>query len=203
MRSMAVRQALKSSADDVLQHLAVKRQIGHELAQLGILVLKLLQTPHLKWRHAVVLLLPVEIRRLADPSPPADIGDGNPVSALLENERLLRVRELRSPHRTRPPQPRETGPKTLTQNAPVSREQTSFQVHIRALAARGTPIVSYQVRLRGRHHRQRIFELTTIPRASCRTIVEQPCAVARHTEGYRDASHMDLTGPLISQKRDR
>ena len=44
-------------------------------------------------------LLPIEIGRLANPSLPADVGDGNPVSALSEYERLLRVRKLRGFHR--------------------------------------------------------------------------------------------------------
>ena len=43
------------------------RQIGHEALQLRVLVLKLLQAPHLRRRHAVELLLPVQIGGLADP----------------------------------------------------------------------------------------------------------------------------------------
>lgn len=49
------------SAEDVLEHLGVKRQVGHQLAQLGVLVLELLQPPHLGRRQPVVLPIPVEV----------------------------------------------------------------------------------------------------------------------------------------------
>lgn len=44
-------QASELSPDDVLQHLTIQREIGDELPELGVLVLELLQTPHLRWRH--------------------------------------------------------------------------------------------------------------------------------------------------------
>ncbi len=46
------------------------------------------------WRHAVMFLLPVEVRRVADPVLPADIRHGYSVHATLQNECLLRLREL-------------------------------------------------------------------------------------------------------------
>ena len=53
-----------------------------------------------RWRrHSIVLLLPVEVGRLAYPSLPADILDRNAVRSLLQNKCLLCVRELRFLHR--------------------------------------------------------------------------------------------------------
>jgi putative transposase len=46
---------------------------------------------HVRWQHAVVFLLPVEVGRLADPGPAADVRNGNAVRALLQDGRLLRV----------------------------------------------------------------------------------------------------------------
>jgi hypothetical protein len=57
---------LKFLASDVLQHLAVERQVGDEFAQLGVLALEQLQPPHLCRHQSVVLFLPVEIGRLAE-----------------------------------------------------------------------------------------------------------------------------------------
>ena len=67
-RARACDQASELSADDVLQHLPVQREIGDELAQLRILVIELLQPAHLGWQQPLVLLLPIEIPRLADPA---------------------------------------------------------------------------------------------------------------------------------------
>ncbi|MGF7055733.1 hypothetical protein GGC47_004946 [Bosea sp. OAE752] len=64
-----------------------------------ILVLELLQPAHLSRQKPLVLLLPIEIGRLADPGPPADLRHRNPVHTLLQDERLLRVRKLRVLHR--------------------------------------------------------------------------------------------------------
>ena len=47
----------------------------------GVLVLELLQPPHLGRQQPVILLLPIEIRRLADPSLAADLGDRHAVVA--------------------------------------------------------------------------------------------------------------------------
>lgn len=53
------------------------------------------QPPHLGRRRPIVLPLPIEIRRLAYPSFPADIRHRHSVSSLLQNERLLSVRKSR------------------------------------------------------------------------------------------------------------
>jgi len=50
-----------ASADHVLQHLAVEAEVGNQLPQLRVLVLELLQPPHLRRRHALELLLPIEV----------------------------------------------------------------------------------------------------------------------------------------------
>jgi hypothetical protein len=51
----ACEQALQFSADDVLKHLTIQRQVRDDLLQLRVLVLKLFQPPHLRRLHAVVL----------------------------------------------------------------------------------------------------------------------------------------------------
>ena len=45
----------KFSAQNVLQHLLIKGEIGHNLPQFRILVLKLLQTAHLRREQSVIL----------------------------------------------------------------------------------------------------------------------------------------------------
>src|SRR3954452_23355921 len=47
-------QASELSADHVLKHLAIKRQVGNNLLQLRVLIFKLLQPPHLRRLHAIV-----------------------------------------------------------------------------------------------------------------------------------------------------
>src|SRR4051794_2490376 len=51
-------QTSELSADHVLKHLAIKRQVGNNLLQLRVLIFKLLQPPHLRRLHAIVALLP-------------------------------------------------------------------------------------------------------------------------------------------------
>ena len=53
---------------------------------------KLLQPLHLRLQQAVVLLLPIEVRRLTDPGSPIDLRNRHSVRALLQNERLPGVR---------------------------------------------------------------------------------------------------------------
>jgi hypothetical protein len=49
-----------------LRYILVEARIGHRLPQLAVLILQLLETPHLGRQQAIVLLLPVEVRRMAD-----------------------------------------------------------------------------------------------------------------------------------------
>jgi len=56
------------SADDVLQHLLVERQVDDDLLQPAVLFLKLTQSLHLRRHQAGVLLPPIVVRRLADPA---------------------------------------------------------------------------------------------------------------------------------------
>jgi hypothetical protein len=85
-------QALKFSANDVLQHFTVKGKIRNQLTPLAILILKPFQTSHLQWLKTIVFLFPIEVGRLADPSVAADIRHRHTSVALLQNERLLCVR---------------------------------------------------------------------------------------------------------------
>src|SRR6476661_8816276 len=81
-------QASEFSPDHVLQHRLVETEVGHNLAQLRVLVLELPQPTHLRRQQPVVPLLPVEVRRLADPRLAADLGHSHPVMTLLQDERL-------------------------------------------------------------------------------------------------------------------
>src|SRR3546814_10509132 len=59
--------ASELSFDDILQHLAIERQIGNDLLEPAVLIIQLAQPPHLRWPQPRVLLLPVEVGRLTDP----------------------------------------------------------------------------------------------------------------------------------------
>src|SRR2546423_10416969 len=87
----AAGQASELSANGVLQHLLVERQVGYDPLQLAVLILELLQTTHLGRQQTVVLLFPIEVGRLADSSLAADIRHRHAVRSLLENKRLLGV----------------------------------------------------------------------------------------------------------------
>ena len=87
-------QDTKPSLDAVLQHLFVEREVHHDLLKPGILVLQLAQSPHLRQHHARVLFLPIEIRRLTDPSLAADLRHWRSVFHRPNDERLLRVSGL-------------------------------------------------------------------------------------------------------------
>jgi hypothetical protein len=63
------------SADDVLQHLAIQRQVRHDLLQLRALVLKLLQPLHFRRHQPTELLAPDVIGRFANPRLPANLSD--------------------------------------------------------------------------------------------------------------------------------
>jgi hypothetical protein len=91
-------QASELSADHVLQHFPVERQLRDDLLQPRILVRESLQPPHLVRQQPAVSLLPVEVSRLADPRLAADLGNRSAFLALLQDERLLRFRELRCLH---------------------------------------------------------------------------------------------------------
>lgn len=56
------------SADDILKHFPVQRQIGDDLLQPGILIFQSFEPPHLVRQQARILLAPIEIRRLAIPA---------------------------------------------------------------------------------------------------------------------------------------
>lgn len=78
--------------------------IGDQLLQLAVLLLELLQPAHLG-RQQTVLLLPIDLGRLADPGFAADLRHRTPVAALLQDERLLRPKTSR-PSRRRSSHPR-------------------------------------------------------------------------------------------------
>jgi hypothetical protein len=86
------------SADYVLKHLTVQRQVRRDLLQLRVLILELFQPPHLRRLHPVILFLPIEIGRRADPSLPEDVGDGNP-SAPCRRMNAFCATETRCFHR--------------------------------------------------------------------------------------------------------
>src|SRR5262244_659148 len=68
-------QASKLSADYVLQHLLVERQVSHDLLQLAVLLLELTQSLHLRRHQPAVLLTPIVVGRLADPRLATDLTD--------------------------------------------------------------------------------------------------------------------------------
>jgi hypothetical protein len=77
-------------------------QIGDNLLQPGILIFETLQSRHLVGQQTRILLTPIELRRLADPGLLASLRHRHTVVALLQNKRLLGVRELRCLHASAP-----------------------------------------------------------------------------------------------------
>ena len=69
----AARQASKLSADDILQHRFVDRQIGHDLLQLPVLLFVLAQLLHLGGQQAAVFIGLIIKGRFADTSLAADL----------------------------------------------------------------------------------------------------------------------------------
>ena len=76
-----------------LEGTIVLRQFGHDLLQPTVLILKGLQPTHFVWQQPAVSLLPVEVSRLTDPRLAADLRDRRAFLALLQDKRLLRLRE--------------------------------------------------------------------------------------------------------------
>jgi hypothetical protein len=121
---LAPDQTSELSADYVLQHLAIEREVGDELPKLPLLVLELLQRPHPRRRHAVKLLLPVKVGRLADPRLPADLSDRHPFRTLLQMNVPWASVNIETFIGIAPASQGLTA-ETLTPNAPVSRVQTT------------------------------------------------------------------------------
>ena len=82
------------------QRLLVQAQISHHLTQLVVLVLELLQPPHLARQQPVIPLLPIEVGRLADPASRQISATAMPSAPSLK-ERLLHLRKPSSPPRPR------------------------------------------------------------------------------------------------------
>src|SRR3546814_13835907 len=80
--------ASELSFDDILQHLAIERQIGNDLLEPAVLILQPAQPPHRRWQQPRVLLLPFELGRLTDPPLSADPRDWRTCPPLLYYERL-------------------------------------------------------------------------------------------------------------------
>ena len=66
----------------------VQSLIRDDLLQPSVLVFQLTQLLHVRRQHPSVLSLPIEIRRLADPSRPKNLSNWRAFFALLDNERL-------------------------------------------------------------------------------------------------------------------
>jgi hypothetical protein len=87
-RAHASEQASDFAAERFLQHLFGEALVGHHLAQLVVLILELLQPPHLGRRQTVLPLLPVEVGRPTDPGLAAEVRHRHSLNALLEGTPL-------------------------------------------------------------------------------------------------------------------
>jgi hypothetical protein len=102
---------------------------SHDPLQPSVLVLERLQPLHLARQQPGILLLPLEAGRGAacrpmDPSLAADLGHRRAFLVLLDDERLLRVREIRCRHSDTVPLPaRKAERKTPDSNGPVCGDQ--------------------------------------------------------------------------------
>jgi hypothetical protein len=86
---------LQLSFENVLQHLLVDRQVGNDSLEPKVFVVQLLKAPHFRRHQTASARLPVEGSRLNGTRLAADLRSQNPGFSLLQNERLLRVREVR------------------------------------------------------------------------------------------------------------
>src|SRR5579859_102041 len=97
-------QASKFPAEHILQHGFVQRQISHDLLELAVLLLQLLQPLHLRWHQPRILLPPRIERRLADPRLATHLTNRRALLRLAQNVGNLTLAELRSFHVSpRPP----------------------------------------------------------------------------------------------------
>jgi len=88
-------QAADLSSDQVRQHLAVGRQVGHDLLETTVLILELLDTLHLGRQQTGILILPANVGRRADPDLAANLGNRRTFLALFNEFTLNKVFGLR------------------------------------------------------------------------------------------------------------
>ena len=112
-------------ADHVPQHLLVEGEVGDQGPERAV-VLDLLEPVHPDRPQPAPFLFPVEVGRLADPSPTANLRDLDSVRSLLQNERLLGVRE---PSSSAPP---GQGMSTAEQKPAIGRRKTRPLALLRA-----------------------------------------------------------------------
>lgn len=82
-----------------------------------------LEPSHLGRQQPVILLLPIEIRRRADPRLATDVRNRHPVRTLLQNKRFLGLRKLLGLHRPSLLPAGKSARKALTKNGPIWRPQ--------------------------------------------------------------------------------
>lgn len=92
-----------SISQDVLQHLLVQAQVGHQLLELPVLLLELTQPAQLGDPHAAEPLLPPVEDGLADAHLAHDVAHGGARLLLPQGEGDLLLGELRLPHGLGPP----------------------------------------------------------------------------------------------------
>ncbi len=176
------------SPDDVLQHFPIQRQVGDDLFQATVLVLKRLQPPHLVRQQPAIPLLPVEIGRLADPRLAADLGHRRALIALLQDERLLRLREPRCFHRS----------PLLSQPGKVSRKLQFQTVQFsggRAVAHRGLKARLERSRLQHRGYAGEVAHIA-------QEIAQRERVIERAAEQMRKAveqiAHANIWGEFFA-----
>ena len=90
--------ASELSPHDILQHLTVQRQVGHNPRQPCVLVLELLQPAHLVGQQPTIPFLLGKVGRLSNTRLAKNLGNRRAFLTLLQDECLLRLRELRCLH---------------------------------------------------------------------------------------------------------
>ena len=108
--------------DDVLQHLLIERQVGHDPLQPTVIFLELPQSFHLRRHQSAGLLAPIVICRLTDPRLSADIFYRRAFFALTQHECDLALAIFLA---SGPVTTRTHNEKILAQTGPVSRGQVT------------------------------------------------------------------------------
>jgi hypothetical protein len=76
------------SAEHVLQHGTIQRQVGDRLLQLAVLILELTQTLHLRRHQTGVLLAPIVEGCFGNPDLAANFANGRAVLSLLSTKAI-------------------------------------------------------------------------------------------------------------------
>jgi hypothetical protein len=123
------------SADDVLQHRLVEREVGDDLLQPPVLLLELPQPPDLGHAHVAEPLLPAIERLLTDAELAAELDHGRAGLRLPQREADLLLRVTLPGHRLPSPASKEHARKTRIAGGSGFGEGTTISSQLGSMAS--------------------------------------------------------------------